>query len=168
MSTETLHPEFFNLVNNVRAMGIDVTLEKVDPAQYTVRERDKDYDLIYDSYAAFLGTGTGLNQRYGSEDAIISLFNPASLQSELVDTIIEASLNASSREEEQVTLRALDRALRYEFFMIPVWYNPDIWVAYYDQYAYPDPLPPYALGHLDFWWFDQDKHEALKAAGALR
>lgn len=164
----TLGSVMENFVSNVEDMGVDITLEKVDASQYTLRERDKDYDLIYDAYAAFLGTGTGLHQRYGSEDAIISLFNPASLQSELVDTIIDASLNATSAEEEQVTLQALDRALRWEFFMIPTWYNPDTWVAYYDQYEHPDPLPPYALGHLDFWWFDQEGHEALVAAGALR
>nr|WP_246035984.1 extracellular solute-binding protein [Aliishimia ponticola] len=158
-----------NYIHNLRAMGIDVTYEKVDSSQYTVRQRDKDFDLIYSNqYRSFLGTGTGLHQQYGSEDAIISLFNPASLQSELVDTIIDASLNASSREEEDMTLRALDRALRYEFFMIPLWYNPDTWVAYYDQYDYPDPLPTYALGHLDFWWFDAARNEELKAAGALR
>jgi microcin C transport system substrate-binding protein len=157
-----------NYVSNVQSMGIDITLEKVDPSQYTLRERDKDYDLIYDSYVALLGTGTGLHQRYGSEDAIISLFNPASLQSELVDTIIDASLAAQSREEEEYTLRALDRALRHEFIMIPMWYNPSTWVAYYDQYEYPTPLPPYALGQLDFWWFNAEKHEALVAAGALR
>ena len=164
----TLSSVMENFVSNVEDMGVAIRLEKVDASQYTLRERDKDYDLIYDSYASFLGTGTGLHQRYGSEDAIISLFNPASLQSKLVDTIIDASLNASSAEEEQVTLQALDRALRWEFIMIPTWYNPDTWVAYYDQYEHPDPLPPYALGHLDFWWFDQAGHDALVAAGALR
>ncbi len=167
-SSPTLSAVMENYVSNVEAMGIDITLEKVDPSQYTLRERDKDYDLIYDSYVALLGTGTGLHQRYGSEDAIISLFNPASLQSELVDTIIDASLAAQSREEEEYTLRALDRALRHEFIMIPMWYNPSTWVAYYDQYEYPTPLPPYALGQLDFWWFNAEKHEALVEAGALR
>jgi microcin C transport system substrate-binding protein len=56
-----------------------------------------------------------------------------------------------------VSLRALDRALRHEFIMVPLWYNDSYWVAYYDQYEHPDPLPPYALGQLDFWWFDADK-----------
>ena len=167
-SSPTLSAVMENYVNNVNAMGVEVVLEKVDPSQYTLRERDKDYDLIFDSYVSLLGTGTGLHQRYGSEDAIISLFNPASLQSELVDTIIDASLAAQSREEEEYTLRALDRALRHEFIMIPVWYNPSTWVAYYDQYEYPDPLPPYALGQLDFWWFNADGNAALKDAGALR
>ena len=164
----TLNAVMENFVSNVEAMGVAITLEEVDPAQYTLREREKDYDLIYDSYASFLGTGTGLHQRYGSEDAVISLFNPASLQSELVDTIIDASLNAESREEEEATLQALDRALRWEFFMIPLWYNPDTWVAYYDQYDYPEPLPDYALGHLDFWWYDAEGHEELVNEGALR
>ncbi len=167
-SSPTLSSVMENYVSNVQAMGIEIALEKVDSAQYTSRERSKDYDLIFDSYASFLGTGTGLHQRYGSEDAIVSLFNPASLQSELVDTIIDASLQAQSTAEEQSTLRALDRALRYEFFMIPVWYNPDTWVAFYDQYEYPDPLPDYALGHLDFWWYNAEGHDALISSGALR
>jgi len=167
-SPPTLSSVMENFVKNAEAMGVVIKLDKVDSAQFTSRRRDKDYDLIYSSYASFLGTGTGLHQRYGSEDAVVSVFNPASLQSELVDTIIDASLNATSTAEEQATLKALDRALRYEFFMVPVWYNPDSWVAYYDQYEYPDPLPPYSIGHLDFWWFNEAKHEALKAAGALR
>jgi microcin C transport system substrate-binding protein len=90
------------------------------------------------------------------------------LASPLVDAIIERSLNATTREEEQASLMALDRALRYEFIMIPVWYNPSHWVAYYDQYEHPEEIPPFALGQLDFWWYNQDKADALRAAGALR
>ncbi|MGR3562988.1 MAG: extracellular solute-binding protein [Heliomarina sp.] len=157
-----------NYVNNVQTMGIDITLEKVDPAQYTLREREFDYDLVFDSYRPFLGTGTGLMQMYGSSEAAFSVFNPAGLASPMVDAIIEASLMAENTEEEETTLRALDRALRFEFFMIPVWYKADYWVSYYDQYGYPEPLPPYDLGYLDFWWYDAEKAEALKTAGALR
>ena len=58
--------------------------------------------------------------------------------------------------------------LRRELFIVPTWYNPDFWVAYYDMYDHPEPLPPYALGHLDFWWYDADKAEALRAAGAFQ
>ena len=167
-SSPTLSAVMENFVKNVGTLGIDITFEKVDAAQYTIRERDRDYDLVYDGYAAFLGTGTGLMQRYGSEAAAFSLFNPAGLASPLVDAIIDRSLNATNREEEETSLIALDRALRYEFIMVPVWYNPSHWVAYYDQYEHPEAIPPYALGHLDFWWYNQDKADALRAAGALR
>lgn len=167
-SEGTLSAVIENFISNLTVMGIDAVLEKVDPAQYTLRERERDYDLIFDSYAPFLGAGTGLMQRYGSEDAAFSVFNPAGLASSLVDAVINKALLANSSEEEQTALRVLDRVLRYEFFMIPVWYNDSYWVSYYDQYAYPDPLPPYDLGFLDFWWFDEDKAAALKSSGALR
>jgi len=155
-------------IQNLRRMGVDATTEKVDPAQYTLRERDRDYDLVFDNYVAFLDTGTGLHQRYGSAEAAFSLFNPAGLASPLVDKIIDISLETETSEDRDVALMALDRVLRWERFMIPVWYNDSTWVAYYNQYEYPKPLPPYALGELDFWWFNADKAAKLKAEGALR
>ncbi|MEM8653378.1 MAG: extracellular solute-binding protein [Pseudomonadota bacterium] len=164
----TLSAVMENFVSNLNNMGVDAVLEKVDPSQYTLRERERDYDLIFDSYGAFLGTGTGLMQRYGSEDAAFSVFNPAGLASPLVDAIIQASLLSESTAEEQSTLRALDRALRHEFIMIPMWYNDSYWVSYYDMYEFPDPLPAYALGQLDFWWYNAEKAADLRAAGALR
>lgn len=167
-TSSTLAAVMENFVSNVRVLGIDITLEKVDASQYTSRERDRDYDMLYDQYAAFLGTGTGLMQRFGSETAAFSLFNPAGLANPLVDKIIDRSLNASTRAEEYAAIRALDRALRYEFFMIPVWYNDSHWVAYYNQYEHPETIPPFSLGQLDFWWFNAEKAAELRASGALR
>jgi microcin C transport system substrate-binding protein len=104
---------------------------------------------------------------YGSEEAAFSLFNPAGLASPFVDAVIEASFAAQSQEETNVALMALDRALRYEFFVIPTGYIADYWVAYYDMYEYPIDLPPYDLGYLSFWWVDPDKAQALKDKGIL-
>jgi len=157
-----------NFIANLRSMAMDAQLESVDSAQYSQRERDRDYDLVFDGYPALLGAGTGLAQRFGSEAAEYSLFNPAGLASPLVDRIIEAALMTESQAAEDMTMRALDRALRHEFIVIPDGYKPDHWVAFWDMYAHPDPIPPYALGVLDFWWTDPDKEARLKAAGVLR
>ncbi|WP_121064609.1 extracellular solute-binding protein [Chachezhania antarctica] len=155
-------------VKNLESMGITVNLDKVDPAQYTTRERDRDYDMVFDSYASFLEAGTGLIQRFGSAEAEFSLFNPAGLASPMVDAIIEAALNSTNSEEESAALMALDRALRYEFFMIPVWYKDKSWVAYYDMYEHPADMPPLDVGFLDFWWVNEDKAAALRSSGAVR
>ena len=157
-----------NFINNLKAMGIDARMEKIDPSQYTLRSRDRDYDLVFDNYSSFLEPGTGLMQRFGSQEASFSLFNPAGLASPMVDAIINASLETNDAEMQDAALMALDRALRYERFMIPVWYNDAYWVAYWDKFSHPDVIPPYALGALDFWWLDADKAAALDAAGALR
>jgi microcin C transport system substrate-binding protein len=156
-------------VQNLQALGVDASAEKVDPAQYTLRSRERDYDMVYSTrYGSFLSTGGGLSQMYGSEEAAFSLFNPAGLASPLVDAIIEASFETDNQADQDAALMALDRALRYEFFVIPVGYIADYWTAYYDMYEYPENLPPYSLGHLDLWWINPEKEADLKAKGALR
>lgn len=164
-SVEGMHDTF---VQNLQQIGVAAEVEKVDPAQYTNRRRDRDYDMLYSTrYSTFLSTGGGLSQMYGSEEAAFSLFNPAGLASPLVDAIIEASFVAQSQEETDVALKALDRAMRHEFFVIPTGYIADYWVAYYDMYEYPENLPPYDLGYLSFWWVNPEKEAALKAAGHI-
>ncbi|SNY41421.1 microcin C transport system substrate-binding protein [Pseudooceanicola antarcticus] len=158
-------------VQNLRQIGVDASFEKIDPSQYTLRRRERDYDMLYSTqYGAFLSTGGGLTQMYGSKESEFSLFNPAGLASPLVDAILEASFEAQSQEETDVALTALDRALRYEFFIVPTGYIADYWVAYYDMYRHPtaDKMPPYGLGYLDFWWVDPEAEAQLKASGALR
>ena len=164
----TLSAVVESYVGNLKKIGIDASYEKIDPSQYTLRNRDRDYDLVFDNYRPFLEAGTGLHQMYGSKEAAFSLFNPAGLASPMVDAIIDASLETETREAQDAALTALDRALRYERFMIPTWYNDSYWVAYWDMYEHPETLPAYALGVLDFWWFNAEKAEALKASGALR
>jgi microcin C transport system substrate-binding protein len=164
----TLSAVVENFMSNLKSFGIDAVLEKVDASQYTSRERDRDYDMIYDQYPAILGVGTGFRQFFGSEASSYSLFNPAGLASPMVDAIIERALAAQTSEEEAAAVKALDRALRHEFIMIPVWYNDVHWTAYYDQYDHPKDQPAYALGYLDFWWYDEAKAAKLRAAGALR
>ncbi|WP_417720309.1 extracellular solute-binding protein [Salipiger sp.] len=165
-SVESMHETF---VQNLRAIGVDASYDKVDPSQYTNLRRDRMYDMLYSTrYGAFLSTGGGLTQMYGSREAEFSLFNPAGLASPLVDAILAASFEASSQEETDVALKALDRALRYEFFIIPDGYIADYWVAYFDMYEHPENLPPYDLGYLNLWWVNPEKEKALKEAGELR
>ncbi|MBE9639496.1 extracellular solute-binding protein [Salipiger mangrovisoli] len=165
-SVESMHETY---VQNLRAIGVDASYEKVDPSQFTLRQRERDYDMIYSSrYGAFLSTGGGLSQMYGSREAEFSLFNPAGLASPLVDAIIAASFEATSQAETDVALMALDRALRYEFFIVPDGYIANYWVAYYDMYEHPETIPPYDLGYLSLWWVNPDKQKALKEAGVLK
>mgnify|MGYP003667016677 FL=1 len=155
-------------VQNLQQMGVNGEVQKVDPSQYTLRQRDRDYDILFAGYRTFIGAGTGLMQLYGSANADVSLFNPAGVASPLIDALILVALQAEEKETETAALTALDRALRYEFFMVPAYYKADNWVAYFNMYEHPETMPPFAVGEMDFWWVDPGKADALKAAGALR
>lgn len=90
------------------------------------------------------------------------------LRSPAVDRVIDAVVAAEGLDNIQTASKALDRVLRAEGFWIPQWYKDVHTVAYYDQYQHPETLPPFALGTLDFWWYDADAAAALKDAGAFQ
>ncbi|KAG1649659.1 hypothetical protein GQR58_028764 [Nymphon striatum] len=56
-------------IENLKRLGIQATYNRVDPAQYTNRERAFDWDMIYDGYVNGFEEGNGISQRFGSEDA---------------------------------------------------------------------------------------------------
>ena len=154
-------------IDNLKRLGVDATYNRVDPAQYQLRSQTFDYEMIYDGYTSGLEEGSGLGQKYGSED-VDDVFNPAGFSHPAVDALIDAVEAAESYDEMAAGVRAIDRIMRAERFITPAWYLGNRWLAYYDMFERPDELPPYAIGELDFWWYNADKAEELRAAGALR
>ena len=174
---ETLKVEFLNdsqtfdrvfnpYIESLRALGIDASLNRVDDAQMTNRTRSHDFDILTGNFGGSLTPGSELQQTFGSR-SVDDIFNLMGLQSEAVDRLIAVIEGAKSREELTTAVRALDRVLRAYRFWVPQWFKDKHTVAYYDMYEHPENLPPYALGELDFWWYNADKAAALKAAGAL-
>jgi microcin C transport system substrate-binding protein len=155
-------------VANLKALGVDAMLNRVDTAQYIERTRSMDFDIITDHLSLGYEPGSGLAQKFGSLEANNSVFNTPGLADPAVDALIDVIRNAQTREDMVPAVQALDRVMRAMKIVVPQWYKDVHTVAYFDMYEHPETLPPYDLGYLDFWWFDADKHAALKAAGALR
>lgn len=175
---KTLDVEFLNdsqsfdriilpYIENLKSLGVNASMDRVDPAQMTNRERSFDFDVITESFAMGFFPGAGLRQYFGSETADTSVFNKAGLKSAAADKLIETIIAAETKDELDVAVRALDRVLRAERFTVQQWFKDKYTLAYFDMFEYPDPLPPYALGYLDFWWYNADKAEKLKAEGAF-
>ena len=154
-------------IENLRQLGVDAVHTRVDNAQMTERERSFDFDMVVGNFRTSLTSGAGLKQYFGSESAEFSIFNLSGYGSAAADQLIEDVLAAGDRTTLNDATRALDRVLRAEVFWVPQWFKNTHTVAYYDMYRYPEKLPPYALGTLDFWWFDQDAYARLKADGAF-
>ena len=154
-------------VENLQRLGVDAVHTRIDNAQMTERERNFDFDMVVGNFRTSLTSGSGLKQYFGSESADYSIFNLSGYSSEAADKLIEDILAAEDRQTLNDATRALDRLLRAEVFWIPQWFKKKHTVAYYDMYRYPDKLPPYDLGTLDFWWFDEAAFNKLKSEGAF-
>ena len=155
-------------IDNLKAVGIDATYSRIDPAQMTDRSRNYDFDMMVDQFPMSLEPSSGLKQYFGSETANQSVFNSMGLKSEAVDTLIEHVMKAQNKAELATSVKALDRTLRAYYFWVPQWFNDAYRVAYWNMYEHPETLPPFALGNLDFWWYNAEKAADLKAKGVLR
>lgn len=176
---ETLSVEFVNdspsfdriinpYIENLIKLGVDAKLTSIDPAQEAERRKVFDYDITTQRYVMSLTPGIELRSIFGSETAntegssnLTGLANPA------IDALITIIEGAKSREDLKTAVRALDRSLRAMHIWIPQWYKASHNIAYLDIYEYPEPLPPYAMGEMDFWWYSEEKAQRLKQAGAF-
>ena len=167
-------PTFDRVINpyveNLKTLGIDAQMTRVDNAQMEARTRPPtyDFDIVVGNARSGYISGAELKQYYGSETADISAFNTYGLKSPAVDKLIDVVMASQSLDDLTVATKALDRVLRAERFWVPQWFKDKHTLAYYDVFEHPETLPPYALGELDFWWYNEEKAAALKASGALR
>jgi len=165
-------PSFDRIINpyvdNLRNLGVDAVQTRVDSAQLEFRERNYEFDVVTHNFPMAYIPGSGLKQYFGGETADVSVFNLPGLRDPAVDRLIEVVLAADSPEALAPAVRALDRVLRSLHIWVPQWYKNVHTVAYYDMYEHPDPLRPFSLGQIDFWWWSAGKEAALRAAGAIR
>lgn len=175
LDVEFLHynPAWDRIINpyieNLVALGVNASYNRVDANQYQARTQSFDYDMIYSGYANGFEEGSSFDQKYGS-DNVNDVFNPAGLSDPAIDYLGKRLLEVESYDDMAAVVRAADRIMRYDYFIVPAHMNDAFWVAYYNMYEHPseDKMPPLDLGYLDFWWVNADKEQALKAAGALK
>ena len=139
----------------LKKIGIDVSIRQVDSAQYERRKQTFDFDMIPNYWGASLSPGNEQSFRWGSAAAKTEgSFNIAGVESEAVDAMIAAMLEAQTREEFVSAVRALDRVLLSGDYVVPLFYLPDQWVAYWTRLKRPDETPLYGY-QIDTWWSDE-------------
>lgn len=181
---EVLRVEFMNdsptfdrvinpFIENLRAVGVDAVMVRVDDTEHETRRYEFNYDIIIGHAQTAEIAGDGLLQVFGSE-GVDDVFNPSGISNPAIDSLIRTAISADNYEDMAVATRALDRVLRAMYPWVPNWYNPEQFLAYYDQYEWPETLPPYlsqslnAPWYLDIAWYNAEKAEKLKQARVLR
>lgn len=146
-------------------LGIQTNIREVDMSQYQKRQVDFDFDVINGRFT--MPNTPGLEQRsYWSSVAADTpgSFNYTGIKSPAVDALIEKIVAAKSREELAAATGALDRIILAERVVIPQWFKPTHWIAYWDKFGRPPAQALYATGTIDLWWVDPAKAERLAAA----
>jgi microcin C transport system substrate-binding protein len=148
-------------------IGIRFEIRPVDTSQYENRVRSRDFDIMYSGWAQSMSPGNEQIEYFGSQSADREgSRNYGGIDNPAVDALIRKILTAPDRDELVAATKALDRVLLWNHYLVPGWTLRAARVARWDRYGHPDPLPEYAIGFPQIWWWDEAR--AAKATGAAQ
>jgi peptide/nickel transport system substrate-binding protein len=137
---------------NLARIGVAATVRMNDEVQYQRRRTKFDFDMMLGSWVATPSPGGEQRTRWGSASADMDgAYNICGAASPAIDAMIAALLAAATHEDFVAAVRALDRVLISGFYIVPLFYAPDQWIAYSAKLGHPDKIPLFGVT-TDAWW----------------
>ncbi|SEK21135.1 extracellular solute-binding protein [Halomonas daqiaonensis] len=145
------------LLQNLAKIGIEGDIRIVDVNQYLNRLRQFDFDIIVGSFPQSANPGNEQRDFWTSEYAEVPQSrNLIGLSDPVIDELVDTLIAADSREALDTAARALDRVLRWGFYVIPQWHLGQTRIALWDKFGWQEPFPEYNLD-LAAWWVDPER-----------
>jgi len=142
-------------VKNLAKLGIKADYRTIDPALYSDRVKNFDFDMVVNVFGQSQSPGNEQRDYWSSSSAERKgSRNLAGVHSPVVDSLVESIVYARTQDELTAACKALDRVLWYGYYVVPNWYLAFHRIAYSSKFSLADPLPlyynPYQL--LYTWW----------------
>ncbi|RWE40770.1 MAG: ABC transporter substrate-binding protein [Mesorhizobium sp.] len=135
-------------------IGINVTIRSLDGDQIQSRKQRLDFEVLFGSsgFNNSLSPGSEQVGRWSSSEAMREgTFNLAGVADPAIDAAIEAMLNARTKEDYVAAVRVLDRLLISGNYIVPMQYNTQQWLAYWNYLEHPRKTPIFGY-QLPTWW----------------
>ncbi|MGD1037862.1 MAG: extracellular solute-binding protein [Roseiarcus sp.] len=133
-------------------IGVEANVRLVDEVQYQRRRARFDFDMMIGSWIASPSPGNEQRGRWSSAAASMEgSYNICGAASPAIDAMIGAVVAARGHDEFVAAVRALDRALLSGFYIVPLFYAPDQWIAYSSALRRPEKTPMFGVA-IESWW----------------
>ncbi len=137
---------------SLRTIGVEANVRLVDEVQYQRRRTRFDFDVMIGSWIASPSPGNEQRGRWSSPAAAMDgSYNICGAASPAIDAMIGAVVAARGHDDFVAAVRALDRLLLSGFYIVPLFYAPDQWIAYSSGLGRPEKTPMFGV-NLDSWW----------------
>ncbi|MGD0562010.1 MAG: extracellular solute-binding protein [Roseiarcus sp.] len=137
---------------SLRTIGVEANVRLVDEVQYQRRRARFDFDMMIGSWIASPSPGNEQRGRWSSPAAAMDgSYNICGAASPAIDALIGAVVAARGHDDFVAAVRALDRLLLSGFYIVPLFYAPDQWIAYSSGLGRPEKTPMFGV-NLDSWW----------------
>jgi len=146
---------------SLERLGIDLKVRVIDTAQYQKLMNTFDFDITTQVIAQSLSPGNEQRNMWTSAAADEpGSRNYAGIKNPVVDELVEHIIKAPTRAAQVAAVKAMDRVLLNEHYIIPQYFLDVHRIAYWNKFSRPDVLPLKSLG-LSYWWVDPEKEAAL-------
>jgi peptide/nickel transport system substrate-binding protein len=148
-------------VQALTRLGMQVTVNSVDSAQYKERTDAYDFDMTYYRRAVSLSPGNEQVLYWGSGTADEpGGRNLMGVESPAIDGLIQDMLTAESNEDFVAAVQAMDRVLTTGRYVIPFYQFNVARIAHAKQLTWPERLPimgDWPGWQPDVWWWDDSQ-----------
>ena len=128
------------------------------------RYQNFDYDAVTAVLAQSQSPGNEQRDFFSSAAADVpGSRNKSGIKNPVVDALVDKVIFATDREDLVAATHALDRVLLWNFYVVPQWHLPKVWIAYWNKFGMPEKQPSYVGVDTDSWWIDPEKEAALAA-----
>lgn len=149
-------------------IGIKVSVKTEDDANYVKRIEKWDFDMISVPFGQSESPGNEQRDYWHSVAASQSESrNYMGLKDPAIDALVDKVIAAKSRDELVIATRALDRALWFNYIMVPNWYVTSHRVSWWNKFGLPTQKPmQYQPEDLivRYGWLDSSLASALQTA----
>ncbi|MGI2032977.1 extracellular solute-binding protein [Rhizobium panacihumi] len=140
-------------VASLKKIGIDARIRTVDASQYINRVRSFDYDMLYSVWAQTMNPGNEQTEYWGSDSVDRQgSRNYAGIADPAVDALIRKIVFAPDRDEQVAAIKAMDRVLLANHYVVPMFYSGEEKIAYWNRIVHPATLPEYEIGFPQAWF----------------
>ena len=141
---------------NLAKIGVIAHYRTVDTSLYQRRTDTFNFDMVVEAFGQSQSPGNELiNYWHSSTAEQEGSSNVMGIKNPVVDKLIEKVIYAPDRKRLVTAVRALDRVMLHEDYLVPNWYIATHRIAYWDRFDYPKTLPRYYQATpwaLATWW----------------
>lgn len=142
-------------IDNLRKIGVKAVFRNLEVNIFKNRLDNFDFDMAIVSFPTSQLPGNEQREYWGSQSADIKGSNNViGIKNHVVDELIKGLVGAAKKEDYIAYVKALDRVLLSEHYLIFQWYSPYDRVGYQNKFALPDTdlnvgFQPYT------WWIKE-------------
>ena len=152
------------LQQNLKRLGVEMSVRSVDVAQYQNRTDSFDFDMIISGIGQSLSPGNEQRDFWHSSKADISgSRNQIGIKDPVIDALVDLVIQAPDRASLVARTRALDRVLLWGHYLIPHFHLRASRLIYWNKFGRPKVVAKYSDGYPTTWWIDPKKQVALEA-----